>query len=156
MEYHRKMPVPHQELSLATVTARVATLFPSSFRYSPLLRLQAGTFRHWCHYDPRTATTGNQRGVFTYPEGNRSEQARKHAQQTFGDAIGKVLTTPLPVSVFRPGCYSFCENPGPHYPPAGHAVGSPVLNPRSPPWQPYTFTRQRITVTTPYTVCHYQ
>ncbi len=39
--------------------------------------------------DPRTATTGNQRGVFTYPEENRSEQARKHAQQTFGDAIGK-------------------------------------------------------------------
>lgn len=39
--------------------------------------------------DPRTATTGNQRGVFTYPGENRSEQARKHAQQTFGETIGK-------------------------------------------------------------------
>ncbi len=39
--------------------------------------------------DPRTATTGNQRSLFTYPGENRSEQARKHAQQTFGDAIGK-------------------------------------------------------------------
>lgn len=39
--------------------------------------------------DPRTATTGNQRGLSTYPGENRSEQTRKHAQQTFGDAIGK-------------------------------------------------------------------
>ncbi len=39
--------------------------------------------------DPRTATTGNQRSLFTYPGENRSEQARKHAQQTFGETIGK-------------------------------------------------------------------
>lgn len=39
--------------------------------------------------DPRAATTGNQRSLFTYQGENRSEQARKHAQQTFGDAIGK-------------------------------------------------------------------
>lgn len=39
--------------------------------------------------DPRPATAGNQCGLFTYPGENRSEQAQKHAQQTFGDAIGK-------------------------------------------------------------------
>ena len=39
--------------------------------------------------DPRTATTGNQRGYSHIRGENRSEQAQKHAQQTFGDAIGK-------------------------------------------------------------------
>ena len=39
--------------------------------------------------DLRPATAGNQCGLFTYPGENRSEQAQKHAQQTFGDAIGK-------------------------------------------------------------------
>ena len=39
--------------------------------------------------DPRAATTATS-AVYSHIRGeNRSEQARKHAQQTFGDAIGK-------------------------------------------------------------------
>ncbi len=63
-----KCPSRQQELSLATVTARVATLFPSSFPVLSVARAcrleSSGT---GVTDDPRTATTGNQRGLFTYP-----------------------------------------------------------------------------------------
>lgn len=83
------MPVRQQELSLATVTARVATLFPSSF---PVLSVAApvgwnlpALVSLMIHALPPQATSA----VYSHIRENRSEQARKHAQQTFGDAIGK-------------------------------------------------------------------
>ncbi|HDI5965903.1 TPA: GTPase, partial [Escherichia coli] len=85
-----KCPSRQQELSLATVTARVATLFPSSF---PVLSVAApvgwnlpALVSLMIHALPPQATSA----VYSHIRGeNRSEQARKHAQQTFGDAIGK-------------------------------------------------------------------
>ena len=83
-------PSRQQELSLATVTARVATLFPSSF---PVLSVAAPV--GWnlpafvslmIHALPPQATSA----VYSHIRGeNRSEQAQKHAQQTFGETIGK-------------------------------------------------------------------
>ncbi|EEZ1298991.1 GTPase [Escherichia coli] len=85
-----KCPSRQQALSLATVTARVATLFPSSF---PVLSVAAPV--GWnlpafvslmIHALPPQATSA----VYSHIRGeNRSEQARKHAQQTFGETIGK-------------------------------------------------------------------
>ncbi|EMV2414574.1 TPA: 50S ribosome-binding GTPase, partial [Escherichia coli] len=85
-----KCPSRQQALSLATVTARVATLFPSSF---PVLSVAAPV--GWnlpafvslmIHALPPQATSA----VYSHIRGeNRSEQAQKHAQQTFGETIGK-------------------------------------------------------------------
>ncbi|EGI1135128.1 TPA: GTPase, partial [Escherichia coli] len=85
-----KCPSRHQELSLATVTARVATLFPSSFPVLPVAAPAGWNLPAlvslMIHALPPQATSA----VYSHIRGeNRSEQARKHAQQTFGDAIGK-------------------------------------------------------------------
>ncbi|MFB3749310.1 GTPase, partial [Escherichia coli] len=71
-------------------SARVATLFPSSF---PVLSVAAPV--GWnlpafvslmIHALPPQATSA----VYSHIRGeNRSEQAQKHAQQTFGETIGK-------------------------------------------------------------------
>ena len=108
-----KCPSCQQALSLATVTARWQPCSLHHFRYflrCCTCRLEPSGV--CVADDPRTATTGNQRGVFTYPGRNRSEQAQKHAQQTFGETIGKSFDVAVAVSVFRPGCYSFCVKPG--------------------------------------------
>ncbi len=146
-----KCPSRQQELSLATVTARVATLFPSSF---PVLSVAApvgwnlqALVSLMIHALPPQATSA----VYSHIRGeNRSEQARKHAQQTFGDAIGKSFDDcRCPVQLFRPGCYSFCVKPGPALSTCWSHCGITCSErPGVPPWQPYTFTRQRITVTT--------
>ncbi|MEF9564168.1 GTPase, partial [Escherichia coli] len=78
------------ELSLATVTARVATLFPSSF---PVLPVAApvgwnipALVSLMIHALPPQATSA----VYSHIRGeNRSERVQKHAQQTFGETIGK-------------------------------------------------------------------
>ena len=85
-----KCPSRHQELSLATVTARVATLFPSSFPVLPVAAPVGWNLPAFVslmiHALPPQATSA----VYSHIRGeNRSEQAQKHAQQTFGDAIGK-------------------------------------------------------------------
>ncbi|WP_429870995.1 GTPase family protein [Escherichia coli] len=85
-----KCPSCHQELSLATVTARVATLFPSSFPVLPVAAPAGWNLPAlvslMIHALPPQATSA----VYSHiRRENRSEQARKHAQQTFGDAIGK-------------------------------------------------------------------
>ena len=70
-----KCPSRQQELSLATVTARVANPVPviisGTLRCSACRLESSGT---GVTDDPRTATTGNQRGLFTYP-GKPPEQA---------------------------------------------------------------------------------
>ncbi|RIC54535.1 GTPase, partial [Escherichia coli] len=76
--------------SLATVTARVATLFPSSFPVLPVAAPVGWNLPAFVslmiHALPPQATSA----VYSHIRGeNRSEQAQKHAQQTFGDAIGK-------------------------------------------------------------------
>ncbi|EAC2024865.1 TPA: GTPase, partial [Escherichia coli] len=85
-----KCPSRQQELSLATVTARVATLFPSSFPVLPVAAPAGWNLPAlvslMIHALPPQATSA----VYSHIRGeNRSEQAQKHAQQTFGDAIGK-------------------------------------------------------------------
>lgn len=112
MECHRKCPSRHQELSLATVTARVATLFPSSFPVLPVAAPAGWNLPAlvslMIHALPPQATSA----VYSHIRGNRSEQARNTHNRLLVMASGKVLTTPLPGSVFRPGCYSFCVKPG--------------------------------------------
>ncbi len=85
-----KCPSRHQELSLATVTARVATLFPSSFPVLPVAAPAGWNLPAlvslMIHALPSQATSAVYSHIWRE---NRSEQARKLAQQTFGDAIGK-------------------------------------------------------------------
>ncbi|MCU9639023.1 GTPase, partial [Escherichia coli] len=87
-----KCPSRHQELSLATVTARVATLFPSSFPVLPVAAPVGWNLPAFVslmiHALPPQATSA----VYSHIRGeNLAEQAQKQAQQTFGDAIGKSL-----------------------------------------------------------------
>ncbi|MEX9431750.1 GTPase, partial [Escherichia coli] len=79
-----------QELSLATVTARVATLFPSSF---PVLSVAApvgwnlqALVSLMIHALPPQATSA----VYSHIRNEkRTAQDQQHAQQAFGDAIGQ-------------------------------------------------------------------
>ncbi len=108
-----KCPSRQQELSLATVTARVATLFPSSF---PVLSVAApvgwnlpALVSLMIHALPPQATSA----VYSHIRGktalNRPGNTHNKLLVT---PSGKALTLPLPNSAFRPGCYSFCVRPG--------------------------------------------
>ncbi|MDF8585682.1 GTPase, partial [Escherichia coli] len=85
-----KCPSRQQELSLATVTARVATLFPSSF---PVLSVAApvgwnlqALVSLMIHALPPQATSA----VYSHIRNEkRTAQDQQHAQQAFGDAIGQ-------------------------------------------------------------------
>lgn len=83
-------PSRHQELSLATVTARVATLFPSSFPVLPVAAPVGWNLPAFVslmiHALPPQATSA----VYSHIRGeNRSTRDKNHAQQAFGDAIGQ-------------------------------------------------------------------
>lgn len=108
-----KCPSRQQELSLATVTARVATLFPSSF---PVLSVAApvgwnlpafvSLMIHALHHRQPA------RCIHISGEKTALNRPRNTHNRLLVKPSGKVLTSPLPVSVFRPGCYSFCVKPG--------------------------------------------
>ena len=85
----QKMPVPSPGTLTGDSNSRVATLFPSSFPVLPVAAPAGWNLPAlvslMIHALPPQATSA----VYSHIRGNRSEQARKHAQQTFGDAIGK-------------------------------------------------------------------
>ena len=63
--------------------------------------------------DPRTATTWQPaRCIHISGEKTALNRPGNTHNRLLVKPSGKVLTTPLPVSVFRPGCYSFCAKPG--------------------------------------------
>ena len=77
-----KCPSRQQELSLATVTARVATLFPAA----PVGWNLPAFVSLMIHALPPQATSA----VYSHIRGeNRSTRDKNHAQQAFGDAIGQ-------------------------------------------------------------------
>ncbi|EOC3851557.1 TPA: YfjP family GTPase, partial [Escherichia coli] len=83
-------PSRQQELSLATVTARVATLFPSSFPVLPIAAPAGWNLPAFVslmiHALPPQATSA----VYSHIRNEkRTAQDQQHAQQAFGDAIGQ-------------------------------------------------------------------
>ncbi len=113
VERHRKMPVP----SAGTLTGN-----SNSPGGNPVPFITSGTPRcRTCRLessgtgvadDPRTATTGNQRSLFTYPGKTALNRPGNTHNKLLVTPSGKALTLPLPDSAFRPGCYSFCVRPG--------------------------------------------
>ena len=119
MECHRKMPVPSAGTLTGNSNSPGGKPVPSSFPVLPVAAPAGWNLPALVSLMIHALPPQGQPARFIHISG-------KTALNRPGNTHNKLLVTPsekfwrlsLPDSVFRPGCYSFCVRPGPHYPPA--------------------------------------